>query len=162
MEENKAQAKAAQEKHDELMRELGESKQTVAAVQSKVPFVSYPRIVMKAYMGVMQIDRLLSSLVSLCAQVGELEKENQGLRATLELARAANTRWSGSWGKQDKELQCRQAEIEKLKVGLAKVRGKFSSHTPNLCHSICTESIGAGRGTRQGACFRSPKRVPKG
>jgi hypothetical protein len=44
MEENKAQAKAAQEKHDELMRELGESKQTVAAVQSKVPFVSYPRI----------------------------------------------------------------------------------------------------------------------
>ena len=122
MEENKAQAKAAQEKHDELMRELGESKQTVAAVQSKVPFVSYPRIVMKAYMGVMQIDRLLSSLLSLCAQVGELEKENQGLRATLELARTANTHWSVSSGKQDKELQCRQAEIEKLKVDLAKVR----------------------------------------
>ena len=104
------------------MRELGESKQTVAAVQSKVPFVSYPRIVMKAYMGVMQIDRLLSSLLSLCAQVGELEKENQGLRATLELARTANTHWSVSSGKQDKALQCQQAEIEKLKVDLAKVR----------------------------------------
>ena len=64
MEENKAQAKAAQEKHDELMRELGESKQTVATVQSKVPFVSYPRILMKPYVGVMQIDRLLGSILS--------------------------------------------------------------------------------------------------
>ena len=73
-------------------------------------------------MGVVQIDRLLSSLLSLCAQVGELEKENQGLRATLELARTANTHWSVSSGKQDKELQRRQAEIEKLKVDLAKVR----------------------------------------
>ena len=77
MEENKAQAKAAQEKHDELMRELGESKQTVATVQSKVPFVSYPRILMKPYMGVMQIDRLLSSILSFSVQVNELEKDVQ-------------------------------------------------------------------------------------
>ena len=77
MEENKAQAKAAQEKHDELMRELGESKQTVATVQSKVPFVSYPRILMKPYMGVMQIDRLLSSIISFSVQVNELEKDVQ-------------------------------------------------------------------------------------
>ena len=75
MEENKAQAKAAQEKHDELMRELGESKQTVATVQSKVPFVSYPRILMKPYMGVMQIDHLLSSILSFTVQVNELEQE---------------------------------------------------------------------------------------
>ena len=122
MEQNKAQAKVAQEKHDELLRVQGESKQTVATLQSKVPFVSCPRILIKAYMGVMQIDRLLSSLLSLCAQVGVLEKENQGLRATLELARTANTCWSRSWGEQDKELQCRQAEIEKLKDDLAKVR----------------------------------------
>ena len=77
MEENKAQAKAAQEKHDELMRELGESKQTVATVQSKVPFVSCPRILMKPYMGVMQIDRLLSSITSFSVQVNELEKDVQ-------------------------------------------------------------------------------------
>ena len=77
MEENKARAKAAQEKHDELMRELGESKQTVATVQSKVPFVSYPRILMKPYMGVMQIDRLLSSILSFSVQVNELEKDVQ-------------------------------------------------------------------------------------
>ena len=64
MEENKAQAKAAQERHDELMRELGECKQTAATLQAKVPFVSDPRILMKACMGVMQIDRLLSSLLS--------------------------------------------------------------------------------------------------
>ena len=67
MEENKAQAKAAQEKHDELMRVLEASKQTVAAVQSKVPFVSYPRILMKPHMGVMQIDRPLSRILSLFA-----------------------------------------------------------------------------------------------
>ena len=77
MEENKAQAKAAQEKHDELMRELGESKQTAATVQSKVPFVSYPRILMKPYMVVMQIDRLLSSILSFSVQVNELEKDVQ-------------------------------------------------------------------------------------
>ena len=77
MEENKAQAKAAQEKHDELMRELGECKQTAATVQSKVPFVSYPHILMKPYMGVMQIDRLLSSIISFSVQVNELEKDVQ-------------------------------------------------------------------------------------
>ena len=77
MEENKAQATAAQEKHDKLVRELGESKQTVATVQSKVPVVSCPRILMKPYVGVMQIDRLLSSILSLSAQVNELEQHVQ-------------------------------------------------------------------------------------
>ena len=77
MEENKAQAKAAQEKHDELMRELGECKQTAATVQSKVPVVAYPRILMKPYMGDMQIDRLLSSILSFFVQVNELEKDVQ-------------------------------------------------------------------------------------
>ena len=75
MEENKAQAKAAQEKQEQLMRELGESKQTTATLQSKVPFASYPHILMKPYMGVMQTDRLLSSILSFFVQVNELEKD---------------------------------------------------------------------------------------
>ena len=40
-------------------------------------FCFLPRIVMKAYMGVMQIDRLLSSILSLSVQVNELGKEVQ-------------------------------------------------------------------------------------
>ena len=57
------------------MRELGECKQTAATVQSKVPVVAYPRILMKPYMGDMQIDRPLSSILSFTVQVDELEQE---------------------------------------------------------------------------------------
>ena len=59
------------------MRELGECKQTAATAHAKVPFVSYPHILMKPYMGVMQIDRLLSSILSFSVQVNELEKDVQ-------------------------------------------------------------------------------------
>ena len=85
--------------------------------------------------------------MSLCAQVGELEKENQGLRATLVLARTANTHWSVSWGEQDKELQRRQAEIEKLKVDLAKVRCcvSFSLVVSQQVHDADFDANVAGR-----------------
>ena len=123
MEENKAQATAAQEKHDKLMRELGESKQTVAALQSKVPVVSCPRILMKPYVGVMQIDRLLSSILSLSAQVNELEQHVQ--RKDQELKSKKET--SEEQKKQFNEDMHRKEE----EIKVFPVRGRGS--VPNSC-----------------------------
>ena len=109
MEENKAQATAAQEKHDKLMRELGESKQTVAALQSKVPVVSCPRILMKPYVGVMQIDRLLSSILSLSAQVNELEqhvqRKDQELKSEKETGEEQKKQFNEDMHRKEEEIK---------------------------------------------------------
>ena len=109
MEENKAQATAAQEKHDKLVRELGESKQTVATVQSKVPVVSCPRILMKPYVGVMQIDRLLSSILSLSAQVNELEqhvqRKDQELKSEKETGEEQKKQFNEDMHRKEEEIK---------------------------------------------------------
>ena len=117
------------------MRELGESKQTVATVQSKVPFVSYPRILMKPYMGVMQIDRLLSSILSFSVQVNELEKDVQ--RKEQELTRQCQSVMNDladvERSKTYTEDQLREKKSEVIAV--------INRANAKPCESICTERI---------------------